>query len=425
MVWIDLYQKFPWRHREVCKNYLFEDAVLGMLDTCRDAVSKNADPKKIKRINGYKTRVVIVERQLLHYRVDFYNHLRNLLANDGIELQLLVGEGTASEKMKKDEVMVDWAYRIPTLYLPGTAICWQPFGRFAREADLVIVMHENKIIYNLWLLFFNRPKRIAFWGHGANLQSGNPNGFKERFKRWTINKVDWWFAYTESSAAMVADAGFGSERTTVVDNAVDTNQLTAFCKGVSMADCQRLREKLNLGNGPIGLYIGSLYKEKRLDFLLDAAHRIRVKIPTFQLLVVGAGPEQEKIENAARSFPWISYLGPLKEKDKAEILALADVMLNPGLVGLGILDSFASGKPMFTTDCGLHSPEISYLSTGKNGVMTRDDVDIYADTVSTALMRPETIGALSNGALSSAPRYTLENMAHRIRGGIRSCLSTQ
>lgn len=375
-------------------------------------------------IQKKRPKVLIVERQLLEYRLAFYEDLRHVLTTEGIELQLLIGDGTPDEAKKKNEIHIDWAIRIPTHYLFGTSLCWQPFGQYAKDADLVIVMHENKILYNLWLMSFGRPKRLAFWGHGCNMQSGHPNGLKERFKRWTINKVDWWFAYTKSSASVVAKAGFPSRRTTVVENAVDTKTLARLCGEISPDDCQKKREELALGSGPIALYLGSLYREKRLDFLLDAAFKIRQRIPDFQLLVAGAGPEQEQIELAARHYPWIHYLGPVKAREKAVALVLADVILNPGLVGLGILDSFASGTPMFTTDCGLHSPEISYLTSGKNGVMTSDDVDVYADTVGKTLGQPDTLSSLSKGARMSAPHYTISNMVDLTRNGIRSCLAT-
>jgi glycosyltransferase involved in cell wall biosynthesis len=370
-----------------------------------------------------RQKVLIVERQLLEYRLRFYEDLRHVLNSEGIDLQLLIGDGTPDEAKKKNEVSIDWAIRIPTHYLFGTTLCWQPFGQYAKDADLVIVMHENKILYNLWLMSFGRPKRLAFWGHGCNMQSDHPNGLKERFKRWTINKVDWWFAYTKTSASVVAQAGFPSQCTTVVDNAVDTKTLSRLCEEVSKEERQLKREELQLGTGPIALYLGSLYKEKRLGFLLDAAFKIRQKIPNFQLLVAGAGPAQTEIELAAHHYPWIHYLGPVQAREKAVALVLADVILNPGLVGLGILDSFASGTPMFTTDCGLHSPEISYLTSGKNGVMTSDDVDVYADTVGQTLGQPETLSALSKGARLSAPRYTISNMVHLTRNGIRSCLA--
>jgi len=100
-------------------------------------------------------------------------------------------------------------------------------------------------------------------------------------------------------------------------------------------------------------------------------------------------------------------------------------MLNPGLVGLGILDSFASGTQMFTTDCGLHSPEISYLESGKNGVMTANDIHAYADAISAVLADSGALEKLRSGALAIAPRYTIENMAERICGGIISCMASK
>ena len=389
--------------------------------------SRMMTPMEMPKIDDVRNdghlRVVIVERQLLHYRVSFYNRLRSLLLAEGIELQLLIGEGTPIEKKRKDEVPVPWATPIDTRYFFGGMICWQPFRKYAQNADLVIVMHENKMIYNLWLTFFERPQRIAFWGHGANLQSPRPNGLKEKFKRWTVGKVDWWFAYTESSAKMVEDAGFPRARITVVENSIDTAELTRDCANVTSEDCHLLRQRFGLGDGQIGLFIGSLYGEKRLPFLLSAACLIRMQIPDFQLLIVGAGPLQAEMEEAAQSCSWIHCLGPLRGKEKAVVLMLADIMLNPGLVGLGILDSFVSGRPMFTTDCGVHSPEISYLSNWKNGVVTKMDQRIYAQAVSEVLRHPEMLDILRQGALSSSSRYTIENMASRIRDGFCSCLS--
>ena len=285
-------------------------------------------------------------------------------------------------------------------------------------------MHENKLLYNLWLLSLGRPRRLAFWGHGRNMQSARPGGLKERFKRWTVNKVDWWFAYTDGSAALVNAAGFPSSRTTIVENAVDTREMMRFCAEITPVECRHRRLQLGLGSGPIGLYLGSLYQEKRLDFLLNAARRIEEQVPGFQLLIVGAGPEQGYIEAAARRHAWVHYLGPLQDREKAQALVLADVMLNPGLVGLGVLDSFVSGTPMFTTDCGLHSPEISYLIPGLNGIITDDDVDTYASVVTAYLNDPARLAPLQDAALATAPRYTVENMADRICSGIVNCLST-
>lgn len=408
---------------ELVAAYTFKSAADGVVQACQfaldEAQAQNQEPHRNER----RPRVLVVERQLLQYRADFYHQLRAALEQAGIELQLLTGKGTPQEAAKKNEVTLDWSVEIPTYYVPGTSLCWQPFARHAKEADLVIVMHENKILYNLWLLSFGRPKRLAFWGHGRNMQSSNPNGLKERFKRWTINKVDWWFTYTQSGADLVQLAGFPQQQTTVVQNAVDTESLANLCATISSAQMAETRTQLGLPSHPVGLYLGSLYKEKRIDFLIEAACRIQQQIPDFHLIVAGAGPEQYLVEDAAQRYPWIHYVGPVSGQDKAMMLRLADIILNPGLVGLGVLDSFASGKPMLTTDCGLHSPEISYLETGYNGLMVANKLDDYAQAAISLLNNPIALQALSNGAKTSAAQYTIHNMVHRTQAGIRACLA--
>ncbi|GJI94036.1 hypothetical protein RugamoR57_07540 [Duganella caerulea] len=419
-----LRQRFGARGRELVADYTFARAADGLRQACLRAAQRRQ--MREARPDGYRSspRVLIVERQLLHYRVGFYERLRARLAERGVALQLLVGEGTPAEKLKRNEDFLSWSVSIPTRYFLGWRVCWQPYGRYARAADLVIVMHENKILYNLWLMLVRRPRRLAFWGHGANLQSTRPQGWKERFKRWSIGRADWWYAYTDLSARLIAAAGFPAERTTVVRNAVDTADLVALCRGVDQQQIDAWRARLGLEPGPVGLFLGSLYQEKRLDFLLAAAQAVRRSVPGFQLLVVGAGPEQPLIDAAAAEHGWIRALGTLHGRDKALALGVSDLILNPGLVGLGILDSFCSGKPMFTTDCGMHSPEIAYLESGVNGVMTANDLDSYAGAIIAALRAPAQMAALARAARASADGYTIDDMAERLSAGIERALAT-
>jgi len=420
----NLYQRFSERSRSIVTNASIDKSVVALVTACRDVPQVNRENALDGKSSALR-RVVIVERNFLHYRVAVYQRLRELLHAEGVNLQLLIGAGTPEEMQKRDQTKLDWTITLPTKYFFRNKVCWLPFGSYAKGAELVVLMHENKLIYNLWLMFFSRPRRLAFWGHGRNMQSKHPDGLKERFKRWTVNKVDWWFAYTEGSAVLVNKAGFPRARTTVVENAIDTKEMTALCHAITAAERERLRLKFGVGSGKVGLYVGSLYEEKRIDFLLEAVLEIRRRSPDFHVLVVGAGPDEAMIETAAREHSWIHYLGPLHGKQKAETLVIADVMLNPGLVGLGILDSFINGTPMFTTDCGLHSPEIEYLNSGTNGVMTADNLDAYTDAVVKILADPAALAKLRKGALASASRYTVENMAERICSGIMSCLATE
>jgi glycosyltransferase involved in cell wall biosynthesis len=368
------------------------------------------------------TRVCIVQRRLTHYRVPLFVALQEALAERGIQLELLVGHGTPAEEKKHDSGVLPWAQSVPTRYWLGDRLCWQPLGQHLDGVDLVVVTQENKLIQNHLLMLAPRRFKLAFWGHGANLQSSNPNGFKERFKRWTTNRVDWWFAYTQMSAGLVAAAGFPASRITVLNNAVDTSELQRQRQSVTPEEMQALRESLGFGAGPVGVFVGSLYADKRLDFLFAAATAIRRVVPDFHLLIVGEGPERDKVQAWCAANPWVRWVGARFDREKAAYVSVAQVMLNPGLVGLGILDSFVCGVPMLTTDCGIHSPEIAYLENGINGVMTADDLDAYVEASVRLLRDAQALDSLRRGCVASALEYTVENMAQRFADGVVRCL---
>lgn len=370
------------------------------------------------------TKVCIVQRRLTHYREPLFSALRDKLAARGIQLELLVGHGTHAEAKKHDAGDLAWAQSIPTHYWLGGRLCWQSMGTHLDGVDLLIVTQENKLLQNHLLMLMPRRFKLAFWGHGANLQSDNPNGFKERFKRWTTNRVDWWFAYTQMSAGLVKAAGFPETRITVLNNAVDAAELLAQRQSVMPEEAQALRESLGFGAGQVGIYVGSLYADKRLDFLFDAAEAIRAQVPDFHLLIVGEGPERDKVQAWCAAYPWARWVGAKFGRDKAAHMAVAQIALNPGLVGLGILDGFVCGVPMLTTDCGLHSPEIAYLENGVNGLMTANDLQSYVDACVRLLRDPLALDSLLSGCAASAREYTVENMAQRFADGIVRCLET-
>lgn len=366
-------------------------------------------------------RIVVVQRRMTHYRVAFFEQLRLQLAQRGAGLVLAYGRGTAVEQGKDDAAELPWGVPLATTYLAGGRLCYQPLGGVTAGADLLVVTPENKLICNLWHQFTAQPYRVGLWGHGANLQ-GSPSSWRERFKRYVATRADWWFGYTGMSVPLIEASGFPASRITVLNNSVDTAGLAAMRAAVTPARLAALRAELGLQGGRVGIYVGSLYAEKRIDFLLEAATRIRAGRPDFELLIVGSGPQQGLVEAFCRQHAWAHYLGVRKGPAKVELMAMAQIMLNPGLVGLGILDSFVCGVPMVTTDCGLHSPEIVYLQDGENGVMTADTLDAYAGAVSALLDDQEKFAKLKAGCERSAKIYTVENMARNFADGVMACL---
>jgi L-malate glycosyltransferase len=382
---------------------------------------------QLLRINKtmQKKTVVIIQRRLCDYRMPLFESLTTLLSADNIELRLLYGDGTLQEQTKGDGIDVAWGEKLFTCYLFANRICWQPFFDKVKDTDLVIITQENKLICNFWPLFGMRNYKLAFWGHGKNMQ-GLPNFWsklKERMKFLTTNRVDWWFVYTGLSSELVENLGFPKSKITNLENSIDTAVLKSLCANVTNDDIAAIRQKHSLGDGPVALFIGSLYQEKRLDFLFCACQQIAQNIPSFKLIVIGDGPQRAMVEGAQAQYSWLSYAGRQTESHKAQYLKTASVLLNPGLVGLGILDGFAAGIPIVTTDCGLHSPEIDYLKNGENGFITPNTFEDYVETAVHVLTDPALAKHLENGCIDSANHYTIENMAQNFRTGILKALS--
>jgi glycosyltransferase involved in cell wall biosynthesis len=368
--------------------------------------------------------VVIVERRLTHYRVPLFERLREQLAARQIELVLLVGEARPEEKAKHDGGHLPWAEVLPTHYFLWGAVCWQPFGAYLRDVELVIVNHENKLLYNHWLLWAPRRFKLAFWGHGRNMQTGTPDSMRERFKRWTIAKVDWWFAYTQISVDLVARTGFPVARITNLNNTIDTLSISHERDSVSKEEIAMLKRELGIAQQPVGAFIGSLYAEKRLDFLFEACRRVRQRVPGFQWLIIGDGEERPRVQEWAAAHDWVHWVGARKGRDKALYLGCADVVLNPGAVGLSILDSFVFGTPLVTTNCSNHGPEIAYLRHGENGLVTSDNVQEFALAVSSLLGDRVALARMSQVCASSADEYSIEKMASRLSDGILKALAS-
>jgi len=369
------------------------------------------------------TKVCIVQRRLTHYRVPFFEALRVQLAAHDIQLELLVGRGTPEEERKDDRGVLPWAVSLPTHYLAGGRLCWQPFKTHLANASVVIITQENKLIQNHLLMITPRDFKLAFWGHGANLQSANPLGMRERFKRWTTNQVDWWFGYTAMSSPLIERAKFPRERITILNNSIDTTEMASMRQNVTPVALQQLKTELGLQGDQVGVFVGSLYGDKRIDFMLEAVGAIRARIPNFEFLIVGAGPQQALVESFCQQNKWAKYLGVRKGQAKVDAMALAKIMINPGAVGLSVLDSFVCGVPLTTTDCSIHGPEIAYVNNGVNGLITGNTVEQYAAGTVALLLDRTTLNNLKAACAACVKTYTIENMARNFADGVLGCLA--
>jgi glycosyltransferase involved in cell wall biosynthesis len=349
-----------------------------------------------------------------------------LLAKSNIDYSVVYSDPYGAFVQKNDSIEIDWGRKAPLSRLGDTLVMqWALFD--LSRADLIILQQESRLLINYPCQILGRAglRKVAFFGHGRNFQAMNRNSAGERWKRFWATKVDWWFGYTAETKSYIAALGFPAERITVFNNAVDTSEIDQLASEVTSEELARARQELGLIGENVGIYVGGLYAEKRLSFLMETLDLIHTRLATFEFIAVGGGPELPYLRSAAATRPWLKVTGPQFGREKVKLMALGHVFLIPGLVGLAILDAGIMGLPLVTTNYPFHSPEIAYLQEGRNGVMVRpwNDTIAYA----TAVIEQLTAGCdrrleMRREARRIARGYTVDAMAENCASGIVEAL---
>jgi len=373
--------------------------------------------------------VLIIQRRLPQYRVPLFESLRHRLAEENIHLNVVYSSPSSDDLLKRDEGELEWGLRIPShsIRFWKLRLIFQKISKDELERqDLIILPHENKFLPNYLLLQKQRKDRmkLAFFGHGTNFQEDRNNGYQNKLRVWTARHVDWWFAYSSISVKKVIDYGFPENRITCLNNTIDINELIRWRESISPDELDALRVALDLKGKKVGVFIGGFYKEKRLDFLFSAADGLHRQLEDFELLIIGGGPWCDRVGDYVSNRPWAKWVGAKHDREKVLHLALGHVMLNPGMVGLGILDSFAMGLPMVTTDCRIHSPEIAYLDPGRNGIITDNTLEAFTEEVGKLFVNPGLRQKIAEEGIKDSSEYLLENMVQRFCEGITQALNT-
>jgi glycosyltransferase involved in cell wall biosynthesis len=372
-------------------------------------------------------KIIIIQERLPQYRKEFFNLLKGELIKHNIHLVLIYGKAKSSEALKEDEVDLEWAIKISNRHirLGKNEFIWQPCLKTLSNSDMIIVEQANKLILNYFLIFFRKliKPKICFWGHGTNLKE-NSSHWKNKFKFLFLKKCDWWFAYTASVKTFLIEKNYPGNRITVVQNAIDTYQIRKYYSEINNNELEELKGQFGIISGNVGIFCGAMYKEKRLDFILQTCYRIKREIPDFQMIFIGSGIDSYIVSEASRIYNWIHYVGPKFGYNRVKYFKISSIQLMPGLVGLAILDSFALETPIITTNHYYHSPEIEYLKNEKNGIITKNNVDDYSKVIIDLLLNRNYMDMIGY-CKESAKKYNLETMVDNFKTGILECLKTK
>ncbi len=361
------------------------------------------------------------------YREAFYEKLKPRLDERGIDMLVVHGAPPASRRRRNDSVRPDWATFVENreATIGGRELTWQPVWRLARRAELVIVQQEAALLFNYVALAHRRlggPK-VAMWGHGENSNPASANGAAESIKKRATPFADWFFAYTERSAEVARRLGLSDEQITIVNNA-RTSDATLFDPADACPEVVEMLDRAQERSSHIGWMVSALDTWKRLPYLIETLDEIRSRVPDFEFFVLGQGDDEAVIFDAASRRPWLHALGSRFGADKAAVGAAAHVTIQPGLVGLHVVDAFAFQTPMMTVRNEIHSHEFDYLIDDENAVVLPEGASAseLADATALVFADPTRLQNLQRGCARSAELYTIDAMVERFAEGIDAAI---
>ena len=246
--------------------------------------------------------------------------------------------------------------------------------------DSVIFLGEMNILSN-WigaLICRIRKKRVFFWGHGFY---GNESSLKYFFRKLFYKIANEHIVYENRGKNLMIKSGFKSQNVHVIYNSLDyTKQKLLFEKFNKIKKNSITFFRNN--KLPVFIYIGRLIESKKVDQLIHAFKNVNKYKQLCNLLIVGSGPEGEKLKGLAKNeitSKTIHFYGACYDENIISNLIFNSICtVSPGNVGLTAINSFSYGTPVIThNNFENQMPEAEVIKEGITGFFFKEN-DIFS-----------------------------------------------
>ncbi|SDK58838.1 glycosyltransferase family 4 protein [Streptomyces indicus] len=273
------------------------------------------------------------------------------------------------------------------------------FARQVGETDLLVeVCNGMPYLSPLWhrgpTLCLVNHVHTDLWGMRY---PGPAARLGRRLEHWALSgaqRGNLLVAVSPSTATALRDIGVPRERIRVVHNGVD-----------EPGPLEPRSEE------PMFLAMGRLVEYKRIDLLLRLWERVR-PVTGGRLVIVGDGPERERLEQLAG--PGVEFTGRVSEAEKHRLLCAAWMLLHPSAVegwGLVVTEAATRGTPAIGFDVpGLRDS----IEDGVTGILARGESS-FAAAWCTLALSTERRRAFGKAAASRAARYRWSNTVRQFQ----------
>lgn len=280
-------------------------------------------------MNLYHGKLALQQRVLPSYRVPFFDLLASYCENG---MDLLAGSPRPAEMILSRKPQTAQYTEARNLHLFGGKfyLCYQRglISWLEKSNPAALIVEANPRYLSTpsairWM--HERGRKVIGWGLGAPKQS--------RLWKNFINQFDGLISYSQRGAAEYAQLGFPREKIFVAHNSV------SFAPDFSLP-----ARPPNYNAQPAILFVGRLQARKKVDFLIRACAAMQTRP---NLLIVGDGPEREKLKSLAEQiYPQTKFIGAKHGAELKPYFEQADLFVLPGTGGLAVQEAMSYGLPI-------------------------------------------------------------------------------
>jgi glycosyltransferase involved in cell wall biosynthesis len=233
-----------------------------------------------------RQRVAILHQGFIPvYRVKFYE-----LLNQASDISYVVFHGAPPSDTGHHEVHQRFDFPNVRVVNRVVSLCgyraiYQPVIKqiVSGSYDAVVLGHEVKFLSNLVLFALCQLSGtpVLWWGHGFSKEEMRPlripllSKAVGALKAQLARSADRYLVYSEGGSERLQQAGMPEEKIAVVRNTIDIEAECRLYSRFNRMDPTEIRQKLGLAlDSWVLLYIGRLYKEKRIEELLELVKHI-------------------------------------------------------------------------------------------------------------------------------------------------------
>lgn len=301
-----------------------------------------------------RPKVIILYNKIFHYRIPVWN----LLAE---KCDLTV---TYSDEDGKVPDGVDCKFDV--MYLPAKrtgkfVIQKANIRKLVKYYDVVVAYGDIAWLKYSTLPWLNKTKVVYHTlGVSASYDKGYDSHHEwDKIRKFFYSKADALAFYTTFPIDKYAEMGIPREKMFEAPNTVEVHPI------------DEVTEKDSL------LFIGTLYRQKGLQSLLDAYMSLRDLEQLPKLRIIGKGPDSELISEWIKDNRMeclVEMMGAIYDIDeKARFFSKAFACISPQQAGLSVLESMGYGVPFVTSKNAITGGELQNVHNGVDGVIMDDE----------------------------------------------------